>query len=139
MAEVGTIYGVIEVHINPVQHGKPNKRPRRMTFGWLASHIDFHGNTNEFEALIARKTMVNGDVFFVDEIGRDIECRQMAANQLNFVHGTMPYASAANLPLEYFFEPRTMEIIGEHEEEKEALQADSQISRMIPTILFLAS
>ena len=27
MAEVGTIYGVIEVHINPVQHGKPNKRP----------------------------------------------------------------------------------------------------------------
>ena len=123
--EVGHVYNVLEIEINPPGIGKPKKRPRRYTFGWLLRHVLFSGSAQDFWNLFGRKVILSGEIYFTDEETRKEETFEMARKQQNFLENVNGDLEVANIPWEYLMKPRSLEILDEHLAHQAELQGSN--------------
>ena len=104
-----TVYKTMTFELDPPRIGKPNKRPRRVSCGWLAVEgVRFHGSENEFWELMARKCVVNGSIFFTMDDERALEDRERAALHKNYIRHD------GHVGLEYQFTSKTHATIEQH-------------------------
>ena len=56
-------YRVITIVLCPTKNGRPYKRPRRHSFGWLEFCVEFLGSVEELELLFTRSVVLSGSIF----------------------------------------------------------------------------
>jgi hypothetical protein len=105
-------YKTMSMVLDPCNGGKPMKRPRRYSLGWLyAEGVRFWGSKDEALELFAMSVQVGGDVFFCTDEVRAKENRRRATNRGNVY---APTVNTSVLPLEHMFTSAYINNIEEH-------------------------
>ena len=112
-------YRVFSIVMDPIMWGKPVKRPRRYSFGWLTKLWTFHGSEDNMKSLLRRSCDCTAEVFFCQDSDRAQENFDRACHHRNH----FPSAQACvDMPLEMMYLPKTVSKINDHLSLKEQFQ-----------------
>ena len=104
-------YIIFTVVLCPTQGGKPMKRPRRHSFGYLGQNINFSGTVDECINLFLRRAVASGNIYFVLDDDRAAENLERAALRGNFYP---PGVDPGSIPLHRMLSVGTVDIVDEH-------------------------